>query len=246
MASIDKMIKWMQDHHHSVCSARYSMTYRYGNPNYDCSSAVFYALIAGGFLPKNQTIGNTETLFALARAGKFKEIYNYKDVQRGDIFIRGGEGTSNGADGHTGIFLAKDWIIHCNYPNNGISTNNMSEWLNTFLDRKRSSNERYFRPISNDKSTKVTSASKKVSKQSYKKIKDEKWTATCLADINVRALPSTESEIVATYKKGQKVNYDSVYEGNGYRWISYIGGSGKRRYMAYRPLLNKNDSWMKF
>lgn len=243
MASIDKMIKWMQDHHHSVCSARYSMTYRYGNPNYDCSSAVFYALIAGGFLPKNQFIGNTETLFALARAGKFKEIYNYKDVKRGDIFIRGGEGTSAGAGGHTGIFLAKDWIIHCNYPNNGISTNNMSEWLNTFLDRKRSSNERYFRPI--EKGSKKTTTSEP-KQNGAKKIKDEKWHGITQATCNVRSYPSTSAPIVAQYGPQQTINYDSVYEGDGYRWISYIGYSGKRRYVAYRPLINKNDSWMKF
>ena len=242
MASIDKMIKWMQDHHHSVCSARYSMTYRYGNPNYDCSSAVFYALIAGGFLPKNQFIGNTETLFALARAGKFKEIYNYKDVQRGDIFIRGGEGTSAGAGGHTGIFLAKDWIIHCNYPNNGISTNNMSEWLNTFLDRKRSSNERYFRPIG-DTDRPIDDTSNK-----WTKVKDENWNCTTNYPIKVRSSQSIKGRLYTILPAGTDIRYFTVWKGDGYRWLGYRHTDSKdRKWVLWLPYREENgNSWVTF
>lgn len=51
--------------------------------------------------------------------------------------------------------------------------------------------------------------------------------------INVRSKPTTDSEIVAQYKKGQTVYYDSYKANkNEYVWISYIGGSGKRRYLA--------------
>lgn len=50
--------------------------------------------------------------------------------------------------------------------------------------------------------------------------------------INVRREPNLKSEIVATYKKGESVTYDSKGSANGYRWISYVGGSGKRNYMA--------------
>ncbi|HEO7013343.1 TPA: glucosaminidase domain-containing protein [Streptococcus agalactiae] len=52
------------------------------------------------------------------------------------------------------------------------------------------------------------------------------------ASINVRRSPSLKGEIVATYKKGESVTYDSKGSANGYRWISYVGGSGKRNYMA--------------
>lgn len=51
--------------------------------------------------------------------------------------------------------------------------------------------------------------------------------------INVRNEPSTKTgKIVATYKKGELVNYDSYTIANGYVWISYVSTSGARRYMA--------------
>ena len=49
---------------------------------------------------------------------------------------------------------------------------------------------------------------------------------------NLRAEPSTASEIVATYANGQQFNYDGYLIANGYVWLSYIGGSGHRRYVA--------------
>ncbi|MGT2752242.1 glucosaminidase domain-containing protein [Streptococcus porcinus] len=61
----------------------------------------------------------------------------------------------------------------------------------------------------------------------------ENGTFTVEADvINVRRAPNLNGEVVATYKRGQSVTYDSKGSANGYRWISYIGGSGKRNYMA--------------
>lgn len=151
MGDIKKALKWMEDHHRTKGNYPYSMVRRNGNPGFDCSSSLFYSLIAGEFLSKTAMIGNTETLFALARQGKvLKEIYSYDEVQPGDIFIRGGEGTSLGARGHTGMFYKKDGIIHCNYSNNGISKNDLNSYLTYFIDRKRSANERYFRPIPQD------------------------------------------------------------------------------------------------
>lgn len=142
---VKEALDWMDKHHRHKGNYPYSMVRRNGNPGYDCSSAVYYALIAGGVLPKNTPIGNTETLFKLK--GKYlDEIYDYKNVRAGDIFIRGGEGTSAGANGHTGMFYKKDGIIHSNYTNNGISYNDNSSRIDYFLARKRSSKERYFRP----------------------------------------------------------------------------------------------------
>lgn len=54
--------------------------------------------------------------------------------------------------------------------------------------------------------------------------------------VNVRSEPSTKSDIVATYAKGQTVKYDSYIDAEGIRWCSYIGQSGKRRYVARRNL----------
>lgn len=168
MGSVEKMIKWMEDHHRTKGNYPYSMVRRNLDPGLDCSSSVYYALIAGEFLSKGTPIGNTETLFKLN--GKiFKEIFSYDEVQRGDIFIRGGEGTSAGAGGHTGIFMRKDKIIHSNYSNNGISINDENSYVGYFLDRKRSWKERYFRPIGNVDST------KKSIKEVAKEVIDGKW-----------------------------------------------------------------------
>lgn len=124
----------------------YSMFDRFGPNSYDCSSYVYYCLIAGGFLNQGVRIGTTEDLFKL-NGTVFQEIYNYEDVRAGDIFICGGEGTSIGEAGHTGIFLDKDVIIHCNGYHETVTINNKSNGLNNFLDCKRSRTERYFRPV---------------------------------------------------------------------------------------------------
>lgn len=50
--------------------------------------------------------------------------------------------------------------------------------------------------------------------------------------LNVRSAPNTGADIVASYQPGQKVNYDQIGTANGFRWISYVGGSGNRNYVA--------------
>lgn len=198
----------------------YSMAYpaRLGPKFYDCSSFVYYALIAGGFLPKGSLIGNTESLYKL-KGKVFEEIYSYEDVRRGDIFIRGIEGRSAGAGGHTGIFLAKDKIIHCSYRANGVSIQDMATGLGFVLDRKRSARERYFRPLAN--------------MPRGERIIDKIGMAIIKVATNVRAAPSVYAPIVAVYYPGAKVYYDRLVEAEGYIRASYIGSvSGKRRYVA--------------
>lgn len=53
-----------------------------------------------------------------------------------------------------------------------------------------------------------------------------------VAEINIRRWPSLASEVVGSYKQGDTVSFDSEGYANGYYWISYVGGSGKRNYMA--------------
>jgi len=48
--------------------------------------------------------------------------------------------------------------------------------------------------------------------------------------VNVRSGPSISSEAVAQYSAGETVQYDKVVTSEGRTWISYIAGSGKRRY----------------
>ena len=61
--------------------------------------------------------------------------------------------------------------------------------------------------------------------------------------INVRTKPTTKANAVATYSKGEYVNYDTVVIGDRYNWISYISTSGARRYMAIRDKKGDNKMW---
>lgn len=66
-----------------------------------------------------------------------------------------------------------------------------------------------------------------------------KFTSTIDSPIYIRRAPSTSAEYAKDtdgnpvwYEKGQSVIYDSYVIINGYVWISYIGGSGNRNYIA--------------
>lgn len=50
--------------------------------------------------------------------------------------------------------------------------------------------------------------------------------------LNVRASAGLSGEIVAVYTAGQSINYDGWIDNDGYIWITYIAGSGNRRYVA--------------
>lgn len=243
---VQEALKWMDDHHRYK-GYHYSMVDRDGTRNTDCSSAMYLALKAAGVLPESMALGNTETLFKL-NGTYLDEIYSYKDVRPGDIFIRGGEGTSAGANGHTGMFYKKDGIVHSNYSNNGISYNDNKSYIGYFLDRKRSWNERYFRPRYGGQKLKTPSSKKQsVQKSTNKKfIKNENWHGITQTACHVRADASTNAAIVATYPMGAKIYYDSVYEADGYRWISYVSYSGKRRYVAYRRTSGNTRPWITF
>ena len=62
----------------------------------------------------------------------------------------------------------------------------------------------------------------------------ETGAMTVMVDaLNVRRAPNTSGEMVATYNKGQSFKYDTVIvDVNGHVWVSYVGGSGKRNYVA--------------
>ena len=126
---MDKVIEWFEQRKGRVS---YSMTYRNGPNSYDCSSAVYHSLIYAGILPQGFRIGNTETEFVDLPKFGFQRIEadanGYIPTQRGDIFIWGKQGYTNGAGGHTGIYLDNDNIIHCSYGYNGIHTDN-HDWL---------------------------------------------------------------------------------------------------------------------
>lgn len=122
---MDKAIEWFAQRQGRVS---YSMNYRNGPSSYDCSSSIYHALIYAGILPQGFRIGNTETMFVdLPKFGFQRieaDINGYIPTQRGDIFIWGKQGYTNGADGHTGIFIDQNNIIHCAYGYNGIHIDN--------------------------------------------------------------------------------------------------------------------------
>lgn len=122
---MDKVIEWFVQRQGRVS---YSMNYRNGPNSYDCSSSIYHALIYAGILPQGFRIGNTETEFVdLPKFGFQRieaDINGYIPTQRGDIFIWGKQGYTNGADGHTGVFIDNDNIIHCAYGYNGIHIDN--------------------------------------------------------------------------------------------------------------------------
>lgn len=125
MANIDAAIKWFKDRAGKIT---YSMDSRRGPDSYDCSSSVYYALIAGGFFPVGIFIGNTETEFNDLEKYGWKQIKADKNgnfpTVKGDVFIWGVRGDSSGALGHTGMFVDTDNVIHTSYYYNGVHTNN--------------------------------------------------------------------------------------------------------------------------
>lgn len=63
-------------------------------------------------------------------------------------------------------------------------------------------------------------------------------TYEATATMNIRREPSLNGEIVATLAPGEKVTYDSYIDVNGFRWVSYIGYSGNRNFIARRNFSN--------
>ncbi|MCB2927652.1 peptidoglycan amidohydrolase family protein [Streptococcus suis] len=117
--NLETSIRWMSDR---VGKVSYSMDYRNGPNSYDCSSAVYYALMAGGAISASWAV-NTEYMHDwLIRNGYVLVAENKPfNAQRHDVFIWGKRGYSSGEGGHTGIFVDNVNIIHCNFKRNGIT-----------------------------------------------------------------------------------------------------------------------------
>lgn len=77
---------------------------------------------------------------------------------------------------------------------------------------------------------------KPISKPRYKLVAQNGKCTVIVDKLMIREEPSTSSKSVGSYSKGEEVYYDYYVDNEGYRWISWIGASGKRRYMAVRVL----------
>ena len=159
MGSIKKMIDYAKSRWHVpkyvMGGGRIGNQASYNSSTDDCSSYVYKCLKKGGFIPESMWNGSTEDLYRLARQGKYLKEISYSQVKAGDIFVKGKEGASAGAYGHTGIFLRKGEIIHCNAGQNWtVTTNDESEGYWHYLDDSYYP-VRFFRPIGNTDSGKT-------------------------------------------------------------------------------------------
>lgn len=142
--NLETSIRWMSDR---VGKVSYSMDYRNGPNSYDCSSAVYYALMAGGAISAGWAV-NTEYMHDwLIRNGYVLVAENKPfNAQRHDVFIWGKRGYSSGEGGHTGIFVDNVNIIHCNFKRNGITVDNYNQtaaasgWMYCYVYRLANQN----------------------------------------------------------------------------------------------------------
>ncbi|GAA0057861.1 glucosaminidase domain-containing protein [Streptococcus canis] len=137
--NIETAIAWMAARAGKVT---YSMDYRNGPSSYDCSSAIYYALMSAGAISAGWAV-NTEYMHDWLIKNGYVLIAENQDwnSQRGDVVIWGLRGQSAGAGGHVVMFVDSDNIIHCNYANNGITINNYNQtaasagWMYSYVYR---------------------------------------------------------------------------------------------------------------
>ena len=79
-----------------------------------------------------------------------------------------------------------------------------------------------------------------------KLIKNEDAYFLATSNIKVRNAPSTKATHTGTLKKGDSIHYYKVYEGNGYRWLQYVGNSGNKLYLPYRESGSGKEQWGTF
>lgn len=225
MANINAIIKWMFD---QLGKVTYSMTNRLGPSSYDCSSAVYNTLIAGGFL-KAASMVNTETLFNDLECNGWEQVQpvngNYP-AKKGDIFIWGTRGQKLGAAGYTGIFIDdNDNIIHCNYWFNGISIND-HDYIWGYNGQPDITIYRYSGNTGGSPEPKP-STPKPIEPTPQDPDKRITMSGTFYPDRQLAVSADTNPDDVASpaldyYNAGMAISYDSYIMANGFAWISYI------------------------
>ncbi|MBO3755666.1 glucosaminidase domain-containing protein [Streptococcus suis] len=122
---LETSIRWMSDR---VGKVSYSMDYRNGPNSYDCSSAVYYALMSAGAISAGWAVDTEYMHDWLIRNGYVLVAENKPfNAQRHDVCILGKRGYSSGAGGHVVIFVDNVNVIHCNYARNGITIDNYNQ-----------------------------------------------------------------------------------------------------------------------
>lgn len=58
----------------------------------------------------------------------------------------------------------------------------------------------------------------------------------------IRNRPSTSGVVMGQYERGEKVNFESTVQAEGYTWMSYLSFSGERRYIAQTGALGQTSN----
>lgn len=219
---------------------KYSMNYsRTGaDGTADCSGFVYACLRAGGgsnfgYVP------STETLHEYLTKNGFKLIAENKtwQMKRGDVVIWGKRGYSAGSAGHTGICLdGRNWIECTAWKQLGVTTQDHdARWAMNggpyfYVYRQDTSSVEPPKPVTPSKPTPTAPSGNG-------KMVPQKAKFTASETVNIRRMATTKgNNPVATLKAGDTIQYDHYIDADGWRWVSYIGFSGNRNYVAVRRL----------
>lgn len=191
----------------------------------DCSGTIYQGFVNGGGEVLRYPF-STETEHAYLLNHGYELIAENKDwnAKRGDIFIWGRKSASGGGDGHTGIFVDSQNIIHCNYGYNGVTVNNYDSIYNA----NHPSWVYVYRPKASGNPT---------PKPSTPTQQTSKWVTEKATFIANQRLPFSKdldpnSQAIAYLEKGQSVKYDAYCVENGYVWIRQPRNGGGYYYLA--------------
>lgn len=230
----------------------YSQYNRWGKPgtlsDYDCSSLVSSEVQRAGIPVMDNGATYTGNMYnAFIKAG-FKDVtrsvnlWTGRGLKRGDILLN--------VNHHTEVYIGGGKMVGAKSDERGgIVGRQTGDQTGREICISRYKNYPWthvLRYPENGSSKNSGQARPKTNTNARKFIKYEKWRGITQATCNVRSAPSLSAPVVAQYKPGQRINYDQVWEADGYRWISYISNSGQRRYVAYRKLTGDTRPWIKF
>lgn len=137
-------IKWFEEREGKTTYSQDAGS-RKGPLQYDCSSAIYMALVEGG---AGKTAGDypvsTETEHEWLLQNGFNKVYegkwgdkgDVKEVKKGDIIIWGTKGSSGGDLGHTMIMYDNETIIHSSAGHNGIARDTYSKYRDEATDHQ--------------------------------------------------------------------------------------------------------------